>query len=185
MRSSVDWAGPVGCVRVGMVGGKLQLNPSVEQMQSSSIDFVYAGTHDKALMLECVGEEIPEATVAEAMHLAQKGVTIVIQEQLAALNPIADNNKSDHVQEQDSVKVFEDESSESVIAQAEMGYYSVPLRMRQELYDYGLKDSIEMFSSCAGLSRRDRGMQENGIQKKLQAFLSTSERMGAVSCCLS
>ncbi len=181
MRSSVDWAGPVGCVRVGMVAGKLQLNPTVEQMQSSSIDFVYAGTHNKALMLECVGEETPETVVAEAMYLAQKGVTAIIEEQLKVLNAVSGGTKSNHIQEQEAVEAVEavdNLSLEKVMERADKGLYTVPPLMQKELNDYGLHDSIDMFSSCAGLSRKDRGMQENGIQKKLQAFLAASSEWG-------
>ena len=177
MRSSVDWAGPVGCVRVGMVAGKLHLNPTVEQMQTSSIDFVYAGTHDKALMLECVGEEVPEATLKKALRLAQKGVTAVIGEQLKALDLGNTTTTTSSLTENKTETLGDD--LESVMMRAEQGYYFVPSEMQKTLNDFGLSDSIEMFSSCSGLSRKDRGMQENKIQKKLQEFLINDSEWGS------
>ena len=166
MRSSVEWHGPIGCVRIGMVKGKLQINPTVEQMHNSSLDFVYAGTQDRALMLECVGDEVPEATVAAALKLAQQGARAIIDEQLEVLKheeprpPLAGESE-----------VGDDDMS-AVLSKAESGLYTVPAEMQADLDSYGLADSIDMFSSCAGLSRKDRGLQENSIQKKLQAFLA-------------
>ena len=43
--SSQPWSGPIGCVRVGIVGGELVINPSVSELESSSLDMLYAGTH--------------------------------------------------------------------------------------------------------------------------------------------
>ena len=41
--SSQPWNGPIGCVRVGMLAGKLVLNPSVADLERSSLDLLYAG----------------------------------------------------------------------------------------------------------------------------------------------
>ena len=42
--SSAPWRGPVGCVRIGRLDGKLVVNPTVQQMKDSTLDLVYAGT---------------------------------------------------------------------------------------------------------------------------------------------
>jgi polyribonucleotide nucleotidyltransferase len=49
-RSSVPWSGPIGCVRVGYIEGKLVVNPSVADMKNSSLDFLYAGTSTRPVM---------------------------------------------------------------------------------------------------------------------------------------
>lgn len=48
--SKQPWYGPVGCVRVGLVDGELCVDPTLEDMKRSTLDFVYAGTADRALM---------------------------------------------------------------------------------------------------------------------------------------
>ncbi len=50
MKSKQPWSGPVGCVRVGLVDGQLKVDPSLAEMQSSTLDFLYAGTADRTLM---------------------------------------------------------------------------------------------------------------------------------------
>ena len=50
MSSKQPWMGPIGCTRIGMVDGKLKVNPTVAEMEESPLDFLYAGTASKALM---------------------------------------------------------------------------------------------------------------------------------------
>lgn len=50
--SSQPWNGPVGCVRIGLIGGELVTNPSVSEMGKSSLDLLYAGTAERTLMIE-------------------------------------------------------------------------------------------------------------------------------------
>ena len=42
--SDIPHAGPVGCVRVGMLDGQLMLNPTLQQIAESELDLVVAGT---------------------------------------------------------------------------------------------------------------------------------------------
>src|ERR1700736_3783724 len=44
--SDIPHAGPVGCVRVGMLDGQLILNPTLSQLAESELDLVVAGTDD-------------------------------------------------------------------------------------------------------------------------------------------
>lgn len=50
MQSKQPWSGPIGCVRVGLIDNKLVVNPSFEEMQSSTLDLLYAGTMDRTVM---------------------------------------------------------------------------------------------------------------------------------------
>lgn len=56
--SDVPWKGPVGCVRVGMVDGKLVVNPSEEEMKRSTLDLVYAGNDERTLMIEAGAHQV-------------------------------------------------------------------------------------------------------------------------------
>lgn len=48
--ASSPWHGPVACVRVGLLNGKLVLNPTIEEMAASELDLVYAGTWARPIM---------------------------------------------------------------------------------------------------------------------------------------
>ncbi len=50
MQSKQPWFGPVGCVRVALIDGELQVDPSLQDMERATMDLVYAGTKDRALM---------------------------------------------------------------------------------------------------------------------------------------
>lgn len=50
MLSRQPWNGPIGCVRIGQIDGKLCVNPSVNDMKNSKLDLVYAGTSTNAVM---------------------------------------------------------------------------------------------------------------------------------------
>src|SRR5512139_718543 len=69
MISDVPWDGPIGAVRVGMIDGQFVINPTHEQMEHSSLDLRMAGTADAILMVECGAQQIPEATMIEALNL--------------------------------------------------------------------------------------------------------------------
>lgn len=69
--SDIPWDGPIGCVRVGLVGGELVVNPSLQQLESqSALDLVVAASDDEIIMVECGAAEIPEVRVLEALELA-------------------------------------------------------------------------------------------------------------------
>ena len=50
--SGIPFMGPVGGARVGFIDGEFVLNPTQEQMKTSELDLVVAGTSDAVLMVE-------------------------------------------------------------------------------------------------------------------------------------
>lgn len=50
LQAGVPWRGPVGCVRVAKVAGELIANPSMDQLQASSLDLLYTGTSYRTIM---------------------------------------------------------------------------------------------------------------------------------------
>lgn len=74
--------GPVGACRIGMIDGKLVVNPTRSQMKSSDLDLVIAGTAERVMMVEAGANEVPEKVMLEAMKLAHKEMQKVIATQL-------------------------------------------------------------------------------------------------------
>jgi polyribonucleotide nucleotidyltransferase len=72
--SDAPFEGPIGCVRVGTVGGKLTLNPTIQQMDDSDLDLVVAGTRDSIMMIEAGARQVTEDFLVEALALAQEGI---------------------------------------------------------------------------------------------------------------
>jgi polyribonucleotide nucleotidyltransferase len=77
--SGVPFMGPIGGARVGYIDGAYVLNPTLEQMQSSRLDLVVAGTEDAVMMVESEIQELSEEEVLGAVTFAHKSFQPVIQ----------------------------------------------------------------------------------------------------------
>lgn len=76
--SGAPFMGPIGAARVGVVDGEMVLNPTLEQMKSSDLDLVVAGTSDALMMVESEAQELPEEKMLEALMFAHSGMQPVI-----------------------------------------------------------------------------------------------------------
>ncbi|OQW57970.1 MAG: polyribonucleotide nucleotidyltransferase [Proteobacteria bacterium HN_bin10] len=76
--SGVPFMGPIGASRVGWIDGKPVLNPTIEQMKTSDLDLVVAGTANAIMMVESEVKELTEAQMLEALNMAHKGMQPVI-----------------------------------------------------------------------------------------------------------
>ncbi|MCO2956316.1 polyribonucleotide nucleotidyltransferase [Pseudomonas aeruginosa] len=78
--SGIPFAGPIGAARVGFhpeIG--YILNPTYEQLQSSSLDMVVAGTEDAVLMVESEADELAEDQMLGAVLFAHDEFQAVIR----------------------------------------------------------------------------------------------------------
>jgi polyribonucleotide nucleotidyltransferase len=78
--SGIPFAGPIGAARVGFHPelGYI-INPSFEQLQSSSLDMVVAGTSDAVLMVESEADELTEDQMLGAVLFAHEEFQVVIE----------------------------------------------------------------------------------------------------------
>ena len=58
--SGIPFAGPIAAARVGFADGRYLLNPGHEEMQSSALNMVVAGTESAVLMVESEAQELSE-----------------------------------------------------------------------------------------------------------------------------
>jgi polyribonucleotide nucleotidyltransferase len=79
--SNAPFEGPIGCVRVGTVDGKLTLNPTIQQLDDSELDLVVAGTKDSVMMIEAGARQVSEDLLVEALALAQEGIKLICEAQ--------------------------------------------------------------------------------------------------------
>jgi len=80
--SDIPHAGPVGCVRVGMLDGQLMLNPTLQQIAESELDLVVAGTADAISMVEAGARQVNESVMLQAMRMAHDEIKRLVQFQL-------------------------------------------------------------------------------------------------------
>jgi polyribonucleotide nucleotidyltransferase len=82
--SDVPWNGPIGAVRVGYIDGQLVANPTIEEMENSTMDLRLAGTKDAIIMVEAGADEISEAIIIEALAFGHEAMQpiIALQEEM-------------------------------------------------------------------------------------------------------
>jgi polyribonucleotide nucleotidyltransferase len=76
--SGIPFMGPIGAARVGYIDGKYMLNPLMEQLASSQLDLVVAGTADAVLMVESEAQQLPEDVMLGAVMFGHKEFQPVI-----------------------------------------------------------------------------------------------------------
>lgn len=65
--SGVPFLGPIAGCRVGLINGEYVLNPQIDEMSSSDLDLVVAGTRDGVLMVESEAKELSEEVMLGAV----------------------------------------------------------------------------------------------------------------------
>ena len=76
--SGVPFLGPVGSARVGSINGEFVLNPTLEQIKTSDLDLIVAGTANAVLMVESEAKELAEEKMLSAVMFGHKGFQPVI-----------------------------------------------------------------------------------------------------------
>ena len=79
--SDIPFGGPVGAVRVGLIGGEFVVNPTHSQLEDSELDLVYAGTSEEVIMIEGSAKEISEEKFIEALAFAKAQVAKLVEGQ--------------------------------------------------------------------------------------------------------
>jgi len=77
--SDIPWAGPIACVRVGLIDGQFVANPTLDQMGGSALDLIYVGSETDMLMIEGSADQLPEEEFVKALEFAQKAIQPIIK----------------------------------------------------------------------------------------------------------
>ena len=68
--SDIPWNGPVGCVNVGYVDGKIVINPNQEQRHVSDMLTTVVATGEKVVMIEAGANQVSNAVMMEGIEAA-------------------------------------------------------------------------------------------------------------------
>lgn len=124
MISDIPWGGPVGAVRIAYVDGKLVVNPTFQEMETSDLDLRVAGTREAILMVESGAYEVSEALMVEALELAHRSIQPVIDMQINMAKEIGKAKKEVEVYELDQtlVQTTEAQIKERLVAIMDQPY---------------------------------------------------------------
>ena len=68
--SDIPFTDPVSSVSIGYVDGERVVNPTAEQREKTRLTLTVSSKEDKVMMIEAGADEIPDALMMEAIHLA-------------------------------------------------------------------------------------------------------------------
>jgi polyribonucleotide nucleotidyltransferase len=72
--SDVNFPGPLAAVRVGKVGEKLVLNPTIFEQDECALNLVVAGTENSIVMVEGGGRQASEEEMLESLEFAHQAI---------------------------------------------------------------------------------------------------------------
>ena len=84
--SDIPWNGPIGGVFMGLVDGKLVVNPTEEEQKKSDLQLTVAASMKKVVMIEAGANEVDDDTMYEAIMKAHEE----IKDLLGFINAIID-----------------------------------------------------------------------------------------------
>ena len=131
--SDIPFAGPTGSVKVACVDGKFIVNPTVAELEVSSIDLVVSGTKEAILMVEAGAKEVSEELMLDAIMFAHEE----IKKQVAFIENIVKELK---VEKTD--KIVFDEIPEEINA-AVREYAGAKVEEVFECYDRDVRQDLE------------------------------------------
>ena len=84
--SDIPWNGPIGGAFMGLVDGKIVLNPTAEEQKKSDLQLTVAASMKKVVMIEAGANEVDDDTMYEAIMKAHEE----IKDLLGFINGIVD-----------------------------------------------------------------------------------------------
>ena len=131
--SDIPFAGPTGSVKIACVEGKFIVNPTVAELQASSIDLVVSGTKEAILMVEAGAKEVSESLMLDAIMFAHEE----IKKQVAFIE-----NMVAELKVEKTTKIAFDEIPDEVNA-AVREYAGEKLEKVFECYDREVRQDLE------------------------------------------
>ena len=115
--SDIPFDGPCAMTQGGMIDGEFIINPSQEQWKKGDLNLTVASTREKVIMIEAGANEIPEATMIEAIYKAHE----VNQTIIAFIDKIvAEVGKKKHEYTSCAVPAEMFEEMKKIVSPAEM-----------------------------------------------------------------
>ena len=76
--SKIPFNNPIACVRVGMLEGRLVVNPTIAEQKASQMNLIIAGSADAIVMVESGSLEVSEEVVADALEFGHGEIRKII-----------------------------------------------------------------------------------------------------------
>ncbi len=81
MLSPLPFEGPIAGGRIGRLDGQFVLNPTIEQMEQSDLNIVFAASHDALTMVEGEADFLSEDVIIDALEWGRKEIQPLLEAQ--------------------------------------------------------------------------------------------------------
>jgi len=162
--SGMPFQEPVGASRVGYIDEKFVLNPSKEEIETSKLDLVVAGTKDAVLMVESEASGLSEKIMLDAVKFGHEKFVPVIE---AIKKLVKDCGKEQWVVEKKDLSELEKKISDSFSADLTAAFAIRDKQKRSTLIGEITTKCKEMFEGDETYSDLDVSMMLKKIEKKI------------------
>lgn len=184
--SGIEWHGPIGGVRVGLIDGEFIFNPTYEEQAKSSLDLIVSGTCERLIMIEAGANEVPENIMADAIIAgmkSMKGAIDLIGELKENITPKVKSVKPILKTPEDTAK---EEAKKELLVKGEAWLNkNIPNILFDKIYYTKterkgavteIKNQLDKYLFDEGLSKDDRGY----VAKKLVETIIDEEITRAI-----
>lgn len=142
--SDIPFEGPIAAVRVGRLDGDLVVNPTMQQVDESDLDFIVSGTADSIGTVEGAAQEISEEALVEALEFSHEQIQGVLDLQRELIEK-AGKEKMDHQSIGSNTELCE-AVAELAQERTTQANHTLDRAERQALTDALRKDTLEALS---------------------------------------
>ncbi|MCY4378574.1 MAG: polyribonucleotide nucleotidyltransferase [Candidatus Dadabacteria bacterium] len=171
MVSDIPFAGPIAALTVGKIDGKLVVNPTPEQLETSTMEITVAGTEEAIVMVEGGAREVSEAEVVEALTFAHSGIREIISFQNSFVEGLGEEKRQVPTVETDGT--LEDKVRSLALPLLEQGIVTDSKDGRKELIRKAHEDTVNKLIE-------DHPEDKAKIDKAFDELLKESVRQGIV-----
>jgi len=86
--SEIPFTAPIGAVKVGIIDGKLTINPFKSKIDECPLDMVVIGNEEGIVAIEAGADQVSEETIIEACQFAQEPIRKIIDAQKQLFNTL-------------------------------------------------------------------------------------------------
>ena len=185
--SGINWNGPIGGIRVGLIENKFVFNPTNEEQAKSSLDLIVAGTDKKLIMIEAGANEVSDDLMFEALMAGQKemqGAIDLIKELKKNVEPKKVSVPKIKVKSEEEIKAAEEKEELLKIGTTWLNDNIKKILFDKTYYTKGerkaavsaIKEQLNEYLSAQGMS----GDKRHFIAKKLVENLIDAEITRAI-----
>jgi polyribonucleotide nucleotidyltransferase len=139
--SDIPFDGPIAAVRVGRIGGKFVINPTISQQDETDINLIVAGSRSAVVMVEGGANFVSEAEMIDAVFYGHGAMQPMLDMQMELKNEVGKQKRAMTIPEQD--EDLEAKVKETATPLLEEAINTADKQVRQKNRKQALESTIE------------------------------------------